>query len=112
MKDADTTTMLLRGARLVLPEGVVEGKSLLVDRGLIARIANDGESSSAEPTWYLDGLTLYPGLIDVHIHGAAGVDMMEASAADIAHVSQFLASQGVTAWLPTLVPAPAEDYAR
>src|SRR6185436_11107251 len=27
-------------------------------------------------------------------------------------VSQFLATQGVTSWLPTLVPAPHEDYAR
>jgi len=112
MKDADTTTMLLRGARLVLPGGIVEGKSLLVERGLIARIADENPSATAERTWNLDGLTLSPGFIDVHIHGAVGVDMMEASAADIAHVAQFLATQGVTGWLPTLVPAPAEDYAR
>ena len=112
MKDADTTTMLLRGARLVLPTQVVEGKSLLVERGLIARLVDDKESPTAERTLDLDGLTLSPGFIDVHIHGAVGVDMMDASSADVAHVAQFLATQGVTGWLPTLVPAPAEDYAR
>lgn len=48
MKDADTTTMLLRGARLVLPDGVVEGKSLLVERGLIGRIADDNQSITTE----------------------------------------------------------------
>jgi N-acetylglucosamine-6-phosphate deacetylase len=60
----------------------------------------------------LDGLTLLPGFIDVHIHGAVGVDTMQASAADLGQVSQFLATRGVTGWLPTLVPAPAADYAR
>ena len=112
MKDADTTTMLLSGARLVLPTRVVEGKSLLVERGLIARLVDDKESATAERTLDLDGLTLSPGFIDVHIHGAVGVDMMDASSADVAHVAQFLATQGVTGWLPTLVPAPGEDYAR
>jgi N-acetylglucosamine-6-phosphate deacetylase len=112
MKDVETTSMLLRGARLVLPNGVVEGESVLVDRGLIARLGDENLRATAEQTWDLSGFTLFPGFIDVHIHGALGVDMMEASAADIAHVSQFLATKGVTAWLPTLVPGPIEDYVR
>lgn len=37
---------------------------------------------------------------------------MEANAADLRRVSQFLATRGVTGWLPTLVPAPDADYAR
>lgn len=110
-----TRTLLLRGARLVLPQGVVEGASLLVERGLIARISPDteDESSPAGATVFdLSGLTLYPGFIDAHIHGAVGVDTMEATADDLARVAQFLARSGVTAWLPTLVPAPVEDYVR
>ncbi|MDQ1558662.1 MAG: N-acetylglucosamine-6-phosphate deacetylase, partial [Pyrinomonadaceae bacterium] len=60
----------------------------------------------------LAGLTIFPGFIDVHIHGAVGVDTMEATVDDLSRVARFLAREGVTAWLPTLVPAPAEDYAR
>lgn len=37
---------------------------------------------------------------------------MEADAAGLSCISEFLATQGVTAWLPTLVPAPDADYAR
>jgi N-acetylglucosamine-6-phosphate deacetylase len=37
---------------------------------------------------------------------------MEASEHDLASVSEFLSTQGVTAWLPTLVPAPDDHYAR
>jgi N-acetylglucosamine-6-phosphate deacetylase len=37
---------------------------------------------------------------------------MEADADDLHRVALFLAQNGVTAWLPTLVPAPFEDYER
>jgi N-acetylglucosamine-6-phosphate deacetylase len=48
----------------------------------------------------------------VHIHGALGVDAMDAEANDLIRVSQFLATRGVTGWLPTLVPASTAGYAR
>ena len=103
---------LLRGARLVLPEGVVGEKNLLVERGRIARVMLAGEDVPHAESFDLGGLTVYPGFIDVHIHGAVGVDTMEATTDDLSRVAQFLARSGVTAWLPTLVPAPAEDYVR
>jgi N-acetylglucosamine-6-phosphate deacetylase len=37
---------------------------------------------------------------------------MEASADELHRVALFLAASGVTAWLPTLVPSPEEDYSR
>jgi len=60
----------------------------------------------------LAGLSLYPGFIDVHIHGAVGVDTTNATAADLLRVSEFLTTRGVTGWLPTLVPAADADYSR
>ena len=66
--------------------------------------------SSADSVLELDGATLFPGFIDLHIHGAVGVDMMEASADELCRVAEFLARKGVTAWLPTLVPASDENY--
>jgi N-acetylglucosamine-6-phosphate deacetylase len=52
----------------------------------------------------------YAGFIDIHNHGAAGVDVNTASADDLRKCSKFLASQGVTAWLPTFVPDSIENY--
>ena len=105
------TTLLLRNARVVLPDRVA-AVSLVVVAGRIARIC---EADSVAPMpdavdYDLSGATLWPGFIDVHIHGAVGVDMMEATPGDLARVSRFLAAQGVTAWLPTLVPAPPALY--
>lgn len=103
---------LLRGARLVLPHGVVEAQNLLIEHGRIARVIPAGEDVPHAKSFNLDGHTIYPGFIDVHIHGAVGVDTMEATTVDLARVAEFLARSGVTGWLPTLVPAPFEDYVR
>ena len=84
---------------------------MLIEDGRIAAIAGAATQTSGEQIDLTD-LTLFPGFIDIHIHGAVGVDTMEASAADLDRVSHFLARKGVTAWLPTLVPASAANYAR
>ena len=104
--------LLLTNARLVRPDRVVEGASLLVEDGRIAGILEQAGGASSTRTLDLSGVTLYPGFIDVHIHGAVGVDTLEATAEDLHAVARFLAANGVTAWLPTLVPAPTEDYRR
>lgn len=111
MKGSADNTVLLRNARLVEPKRIVDKASLLIQDGLIKQIFYS-ETSLSEATVDLAGLTLFPGFIDVHIHGAVGVDTMEASADLLRKVSDFLATQGVTAWLPTLVPGPVADYAR
>jgi len=53
-----------------------------------------------------------PGFIDIHNHGAVGVDVNSASADDLVRVSEFLATQGVAGWLPTLVPDSDDVYRR
>lgn len=106
--------MLLLNARAVLPERVNQQTTLNIQDGRISGIFDSGSepSSTVESTLDLGGLNLYPGFIDVHIHGAVGVDTMEADEEDLIRVSQFLATKGVSGWLPTLVPAPSADYAR
>ena len=98
-----------------MPEQIAEHASLLISKDRIADLFQSptNHSPSADNVIDLRGLlTLFPGFIDVHIHGAVGVDTMEANASDLGRVSQFLATCGVTGWLPTLVPAPDADYAR
>ena len=112
MNSESTKTTLLRRARIVLPERVIEDASLLIRDGRIARISGSQSSETlrADSELDLNGLTLWSGFIDVHIHGSAGVDTMNAGAEDLGRVSRFLARHGVTGWLPTLVPSTAAEY--
>lgn len=103
---------LLRNARAVLPSKTIANASVLIEDGRIARIteSSSDQSPDADSVIDLSGMTLFPGFIDVHTHGAVGIDMMSASADGLSRVSAFLATQGVTAWLPTLVPAAQHEY--
>jgi N-acetylglucosamine-6-phosphate deacetylase len=98
--------LALKNAKVALPDREVTAAVLVAD----GKIAAIDEGAAAEEI-DLSGCTLLPGFIDVHIHGAVGVDVMDATVADLASVSGFLASQGVTSWLPTFVPASDENYA-
>ena len=103
--------MKIENARIVLEDRVLDRGSVIIDSGRITAFA-DGPTSSDAETLDLSGLTLLPGFIDFHIHGAVGIDTMDATAEQFGEVSKFLATQGVTAWLPTFVPASHEQFSR
>jgi N-acetylglucosamine-6-phosphate deacetylase len=56
---------------------------------------------------FKDGL-LAPGFVDLHIHGGAGHDVMEASESGLRDVEELLAKHGVTTYCPTTVTAPQD----
>ncbi|HYK20485.1 MAG TPA: amidohydrolase family protein, partial [Pyrinomonadaceae bacterium] len=101
--------LVLKNAHVVLPGRVIEHGSVVTESGLIAAIEDENARAEAM-TLDLSGAVLLPGFIDVHIHGAMGVDVMEAAAGDLGKASTYLAAQGVTGWLPTFVPASDENY--
>ena len=49
------------------------------------------------------------GLIDLHIHGAFGVDVLTANDADLDRLALGLEASGVDGFLPTLVPVPLDE---
>ena len=64
----------------------------------------DGAEIRAQDGW------IAPGLIDLQVNGAGGVDLTSASEPEAAleHVARTLALHGVTAFCPTLVSSPLE----
>lgn len=122
-RQADNPPLLLRGARVVTPTHVIVRADVHVESDRITRVSgaeadvagNDDARAAHElgvDVRDLSGLTLYPGFVDVHIHGSVGVDLMEANAEDLHRVARFLAASGVTTWIPTLVPGSVEEYRR
>lgn len=101
-------SLTLNNARIVLPDRVIENGSVSIEAEKITAISE----KTSEPGMDLTGLVLMPGFIDVHIHGSVGIDVMDANADQLNEISEYLATQGVTGWVPTFVPAADETYAR
>lgn len=55
------------------------------------------------------GYQIAPGLVDTHIHGFAGFDVMDNSAEGIHKMSEGLLSTGVTSFLPTTLTSSFEQ---
>lgn len=53
------------------------------------------------------GLSVYPGLIDIHLHGCGGYDTMDEGA--LPHLAKLEAKNGTTSFLPTTMTASLED---
>lgn len=96
--------MRLTGADLVLPDRIVHGGTIAWADGRIVRVAEGREAGATDA----DGLIVVPGFIDVHVHGAEGVDVLDGPHA-VAAVAASLARRGVTAWCPTTVACSPSD---
>lgn len=54
----------------------------------------------------LKGARVFPGLVDIHTHGCIGYDTMDGS--KLCEMSEYLAENGVTSWLPTTMTMDIE----
>jgi N-acetylglucosamine-6-phosphate deacetylase len=104
--------ILLYGGRLVLPDRLVEPGWVVIQDGAILDVSAAERLPSADECWDVQGGYVGPGLIDLHIHGSAGVDLLTATADDLRRWARFLLRHGVTRFLPTTVPADPAQYAR
>lgn len=57
----------------------------------------------------VSGKKIVPGFIDIHCHGAAGVDVNGASAEDLEKVCRAVAGYGTTSWLASVLTDTKEQ---
>ena len=104
--------LVLENAQVVLSDRVINRGSVVIDSGLITNIADISSPVPGAKIIDVSDSVVLPGFIDVHNHGAVGIDVMEATPGGLREVSEYLATQGVTAWVPTLVPGSDAEYQR
>ncbi len=80
-------------------EGELAKKNLAFNNGLI--VSADESISNAEEVYNASGCYVLPGLIDIHIHGAVGVDFCDGKKGDLEKISQYLVKNGITGFLGT-----------
>ena len=89
---------LVRGGEVVTPSGVARS-SVLIEGGRFARIAEvlDADAEVIDAS----GRFVLPGLIDLHVQGAGGSDVLTDSPDAVRNVCRALARFGTTAFLAT-----------
>ena len=95
--------MLIKGAAVLGEDFIFRRRDIAVEGGVFrAAGCNCGEILDGT------GLFLLPGLVDIHTHGAAGCDNMDADPAAIDTITDFLARRGVTTYLATILTQSRE----
>lgn len=103
----------LTAAKLVTRDAVVDRPLITVGNdGRIASISTRDAAHTASVTHDFGDSTLAAGLLDIHMHGGAGHDVMEGTSDALNTVSRFLASHGVADYLATTVTASLDSTFR
>ena len=88
---------------IILEDKVLEDYFMEVEDGVIKSFSKN------EPDEYEDlGEIIAPGLVDTHIHGYHGEDIMNAKAGALNIISKGLLETGVTSFLPTTLTDSTE----
>lgn len=107
----------ITGRWILDPSGLLEHPILTVEDGRIASLQTGQPLGPSRPagqaaSYRFDEALLIPSYIDIHVHGAAGHDLMDATPEALAAVARFLASRGVGAYFPTTVTSSTEKTLR
>jgi N-acetylglucosamine-6-phosphate deacetylase len=108
MRTVLTAERLWDGTRLL------DSPCIEIEDGRIASISSRAEGELPLEAKVLDfpGATLAPAFFDIHIHGAMGHDVMEATPEALDAVGSFLSQHGTGSYLATTVTAPLETTLR
>lgn len=101
-------SVYIQGAKVV-SAGTVCRADITVEDGTITRVHSGFDNPKQLPVIDAAGLYALPGFMDVHTHGAAGVDVNAADAEGLRKIGRFFASQGVTAWLCSILTDTPEQ---
>ena len=103
-------TTLLHVARAFTPTSELADAGILIRDGVIEAIGPRSGFTVARGSSEVSATdkTAAPGFIDIHIHGAGGHDVMEASETALRAIARTIGANGTTSFLATTVTADPE----
>ncbi len=100
----DNNRLFIKNIQLYSENGIIQNGFIKVEDGKIAEIGsmeNRPSFDNYEEITLPENLIVIPGLIDVHIHGVDGADVMDGSLEAIDTMATALPKEGTTSFLAT-----------
>ncbi len=105
--------MVISNGEIFTSDGNFSSGSLHISGNKIAEIQyGNYDISHTEQVIDATGLYVIPGLVDIHLHGAAGYDFCDGTAEAFEKISQYELSRGVTSIVPATMTLPAYELER
>ncbi len=95
----------LSAGEIITPFKKIKNGVITVENGIITEVRKRGNEKISSD---FSESIIVPGFVDVHTHGIAGVDVMDATVKSIDKMKKLLVNHGVTAFCPTLDAAPLD----
>jgi N-acetylglucosamine-6-phosphate deacetylase len=105
---------VIHASRILTPEEEISDGIIVVESGRITALGHRDTTRVPEGAtdYVASGMTVVPGFVDLHIHGAGGHDFMEANARALDRITSTAARHGTTSLVATTVTAPIEETCR
>ena len=100
---------LIRHAAVVLPDRIAANCDMWIVDGVIDAVGCNLKGEQDPDRCSFAGDLVIPGLIDTHVHGAGGCDIMDGTAESLTLLRQALLREGTTAFLGTTMSASVDQ---
>jgi N-acetylglucosamine-6-phosphate deacetylase len=107
--------IVLCAHRLFTPREEILNPLLFIEDGRISGVSSRAQQEIPKNATVIDftrdlpDAILAPGFVDIHMHGGAGIDVMQAPPAELPRLNKFLTTHGVTGYFPTTVAASLDQ---
>jgi N-acetylglucosamine-6-phosphate deacetylase len=107
----DQEYVIIRNGVVLTPRDEIKDGVVVVQGPRILEVGRRGQVAEPAGAQVVDagGATIAPGLIDIHVHGSMGADVMDATPEALETMSEFFITRGVTAFVATMITAPQAD---
>jgi len=100
--------MIIQNAKIILKNRILTNGYIETKEGIISSIGEGKYFGPDNNVIDAKGNILMPGFIDIHTHGALGIDFMDANIEDIKRISEQFYKEGITTFLLTTLTSSKE----